>query len=75
MFWGLTYNEWLLVTLLVAESLLGLVGMGAAYRNGCCDGYLFARDKHAPGARVAWKVLWECEAHRWPTGDIPEPPK
>lgn len=66
-------TEWALVAVIAAQGVLMLLGLGAAYCNGVSDGYLFAQEPGAPGARRAWRYLWETERHRWPR--IPEPPK
>lgn len=69
----MTSTEVVLVGIVVIQGALTLLGIGAAYCNGVSDGYLFAHEPGAPGARRAWRYLWETERHRWPR--IPEPPK
>lgn len=39
---------------------------GAAYRNGCTDGYGYAREPWNPGYRRAGEYLREAMVHRWP---------
>jgi hypothetical protein len=38
----------------------------AAYRNGCCDGYGFAREPRNPGYQEAGRYLRRTMYHRWP---------
>ena len=38
----------------------------AAYRNGCTDGYGYAREPWNPGYRHAGEYLRESMVHRWP---------
>lgn len=55
--------------------LLCVYLQGAAYRNGCCDGYGYAREPWNPGYRRAGEYLREVMVHRWPELKIvpPEP--
>jgi hypothetical protein len=54
--------ELILLLLLLVLCCAAKAGVDAAYRNGCNDGYGFAKDHNHPGYRRAGKLI----ADNWP---------
>lgn len=46
--------------------IIGLVAIRAAYNNGVCDGYGYAKEPTCPGYARAGEYLRDVMAHRWP---------
>ena len=44
---------------------LALLGIRAAYQNGCVDGYGYAQEPDNPGYQTAGSHLKKTMAHRW----------
>ena len=58
--------EIVLVVLMVLILVVAAVGMNAAYRNGVCDGYGYAKEPRNPGYAFAGRYLKRHMAQRWP---------
>jgi len=56
--------DWFLLGFFAA-SLLAFLATHAAYRNGCVDGYGYAREPDCPGYARAGSYLRRTMAHRW----------
>jgi len=63
---GWTVETWVMLALLVGLAVLSVLGQGAAYRNGCNDGYGYAKEPGHPGYRTAGEYLRRYAAHKWP---------
>lgn len=56
----------LALTCVTFMSILMIVGMKCAYRNGAVDGYGYAKEPNNPGHREAGEHLKRTMVHRWP---------
>ncbi len=62
--WELRF--WILVAVLALYIVLSIACHGAAYRNGCTDGFGFSKEPRCSGYKKAGEYLRRTMAHRWP---------
>ncbi len=61
----MTEFEWAGWFVAAVTTGVALLSQGAAYRNGCTDGYGYSKEPNCPGYKRAGEYLKRVMAHRW----------